>query len=110
MLDVIHWDLVDQLWAYLLNVAEEVLNSGKGETYFPDQPLKLHMKTISNDLMLYNLDTQNKILLPKQVFFSALLTGVLAFFESLDRVYDYHYHNELNKIKDLKNKIGGSNV
>lgn len=34
----------------------------------------------------------------------------LAFFESVDKVYDYHCHYELNKRKDLKNKIGGSNV
>ncbi len=47
LLDVIHWDLVDQLWAYLLNVIEK----------------------------------NNKILLPKQAFFSALLKGALTFFE-----------------------------
>lgn len=34
----------------------------------------------------------------------------LAFFESMDKVYDYHCYYELNKIKDLKNKIGGNNV
>ncbi|MCY8807799.1 hypothetical protein MOE15_04525 [Bacillus atrophaeus] len=89
---------------------EEVLNQGEGETYFPDQPLKLHMKTISTDLMLFHIETQNKIVLPKQACFSTLLTGALAFFKSMDKVYDYYCHYELNKIKDLKNKIGGSDV
>lgn len=39
LLDVTMWDLVDQLWAYFLNLIEEVIETGESETYFPDQPL-----------------------------------------------------------------------
>ncbi|MFD2698983.1 hypothetical protein ACFSVM_00745 [Paenibacillus shunpengii] len=43
LLDVTLWDLVDQLWAYILNVIENLMNLGEGETYFPDQPVKLRL-------------------------------------------------------------------
>lgn len=38
------WDLVDQLWAYLLDGLFSVFQSGKPfEIFFPDQPLKLQL-------------------------------------------------------------------
>lgn len=107
LLDVTMWDLVDQLWAYFLNLIEEAIETGKSETYFPDQPLLLKMKSISNDMLLFEISQQQKVLLPKLDFFEALLKNAKSFFETmnfvLEETCDYEY--ELNKIDELQTKI-----
>jgi hypothetical protein len=82
LLDVTLWDLVDQLWAYILNVLESLLRTGKGETYFPDQPIKLQINSISEDLALYEIETNDhiKVVLPKRELVEALLQGGLMTF------------------------------
>ncbi|TDU13621.1 hypothetical protein [Bacillus subtilis] len=107
LLDVTMWDLVDQLWAYFLNLIEEAIETGKSETYFPDQPLLLKMKSISNDMLLFEIDQKQKVLLPKLDFFESLLKNAKSFFETmnlfLEENCDYEY--ELNKIDELQTKI-----
>ncbi|WP_269774509.1 hypothetical protein [Bacillus siamensis] len=34
LLDATMWDLVDQLWAYFLNLIEETIETGESETFF----------------------------------------------------------------------------
>ncbi|MGP3780147.1 hypothetical protein ACTWKC_01920 [Bacillus sp. 4A_MP3] len=107
MLDATMWDLVDQLWAYFLNLIEETIETGESETYFPDQPLLLKMKSISNDMLLFEIDEKQKVLLPKLDFFKTLLKNAKGFFETmisfLEENCDYDY--ELNKIDELLTKI-----
>ncbi|GAK78498.1 hypothetical protein BSMD_003950 [Bacillus subtilis Miyagi-4] len=99
--------MVDQLWAYFLNLIEEAIETGKSETYFPDQPLLLKMKSISNDMLLFEIDQKQKVLLPKLDFFESLLKNAKSFFETMNFVLegncDYEY--ELNKIDELQTKI-----
>src|SRR5699024_1262004 len=68
IMDFSLWDLVDQLWCYFIQLLEEVLQTGYGMTYFPEQPIKMEMKVVSNDLLLFSLDEGRKIreLLPMQ--------------------------------------------
>src|SRR5699024_6545004 len=100
------WDLVDQLWCYFIQLLEDVLQTGYGMTYFPEQPIKMEMKVVSNDLLLFSLDEGRKIreLLPMQEFLVALLQGSEDFYSSFvlyfDRKIDISY--ELNKIHDIK--------
>ncbi|KIO57074.1 hypothetical protein B4143_0508 [Bacillus subtilis] len=107
MLDVTMWDLVDQLWAYFLNLIEEAIETGKSETYFPDQPLLLKMKSISNDMLLFEIDQKQKVLLPKLDFFESLLKNAKSFFETMNFVLEENcdYEYELNKIDELQTKI-----
>lgn len=35
------WDYVDQLWAYIANMVQELHAKGTASTYFPDQPILL---------------------------------------------------------------------
>lgn len=39
------WDLIDQLWAYVVQGLEEIQQQNAWRTYFPDQPLELSFKT-----------------------------------------------------------------
>ncbi|MEC1407771.1 hypothetical protein [Bacillus halotolerans] len=107
LLDVTMWDLVDQLWAYFLILIEEAIEKGKSETYFPDQPLLLKMKSISNDMLLFEIDQKQKVLLPKLDFFEAILKNAKSFFETMNFVLEENcdYEYELNKIDELQTKI-----
>lgn len=106
IMDFSLWDLVDQLWCYFIQLLEEVLQTGYGMTYFPEQPIKMEMKVVSNDLLLFSLDEGRKIreLLPMQEFMTAILKGAENFYSSFtsyfDRKIDFSY--ELNKIHDIK--------
>ncbi|MGG3065627.1 hypothetical protein ABEO83_04120 [Bacillus glycinifermentans] len=109
LMDVTTWDLVDDLWAYLLNVIENVLNTGYGETYFPDQPLRLSMRSLSNDLLLFELDapTQVKAAVPKRDFLLALIEGADYFFEKMNESYvnNVDYNGEIDMIESLRKKF-----
>ncbi|AHK48100.1 hypothetical protein AJ82_02855 [Bacillus velezensis TrigoCor1448] len=107
LLDVTMWDLIDQLWAYFLNLIEEAIETGESETYFPDQPLLLKMKSISNDMLLFEIDEKQKVLLPKLDFFETLLKNAKSFFETMNFILEENcdYEYELNKIDELQTKI-----
>lgn len=106
LLDVTLWDLVDQLWAYILNVVESLLMTGEGETYFPDQPVKLHLKSISGDLVLYEIEANEhiKVVLPKNEFIETILEGADDFFKNMEECFKgkCSYQYEIEKIKTLR--------
>lgn len=103
------WDLVDQLWSYFIQLVEDVIQTGYGITYFPDQPVKIKMQVVSKDLLLFTLDEGKIIreLLPMQEFLNALLKSAENFFNSLmgyfERKIDFSY--ELKKIKRLQEQF-----
>jgi hypothetical protein len=35
------WDYVDQLWSYVVSMAEKLKGDSRADTYFPDQPILL---------------------------------------------------------------------
>jgi hypothetical protein len=77
-----YYDLIDQLWAYLLNMMEEYLKTKKSEMFFPDQPLPMSMKYISEEYILFEIrDIPWKF--PTYEFFTAMLIGAKDFFEKL---------------------------
>jgi hypothetical protein len=50
------WDYVDQLWAYICNMVEELRTQDEAYTYFPDQPIKLTFKRIGGGQILVSLN------------------------------------------------------
>ncbi|AIQ11373.1 hypothetical protein [Paenibacillus durus] len=106
LLDVTLWDLVDQLWGYILNVIESLLNTGEGESYFPDQPVKLYLKSISGDLVLYEIEANDhiKVVLPKKELIETLLDGADEFFKNMETYFKgkCNYQYEINKIATLR--------
>lgn len=109
LLDVTLWDLVDQLWAYILNVIENLIHSGEGETYFPDQPVKLRLKSIPGDNVLYEIEANDhyKVVLPKNELIEALLDGAEEFFKSMEDYFKgkCNYQYEIDKIASLRNRF-----
>ncbi len=47
-----HWDVVDQLWAYIATALGNMLSSGHGSTLFPDQPIELSFTRESNEVVV----------------------------------------------------------
>ncbi len=65
------------------------------------------MKSISNDMLLFEIDEKQKVLLPKLDFFETLLKNAKGFFETMISVLEENcdYDYELNKIDELQTKI-----
>ncbi|MFK4568348.1 hypothetical protein ABH902_002940 [Enterococcus sp. UD-01] len=104
-----HWDLVDQLWSYLVEMISMVIEKGQSETYFPDQPIKLEMNRIANNQILFSMESSEvkKWNVPEQEFFSILLKSAKEFFNFMINEFPEtieEYKNELIKIEDLMKK------
>lgn len=102
----VEWDLIDQLWAYILNMIEEVLINKYAETMFPDQPLKFSFTLFESDVLV--ILEQKKYMLPKDIFFNSLLNSAYNFFHLYQILFDCDYkliEYELNKIEKLKNTL-----
>ena len=103
------WDLIDQLWAYFLNIIEEFIQEGKAQTHFPDSSIELILTTVSDDLVMFQINANNitEWTLPKKEFFYALLNAARYFFKIMNQVFkdkvDYNY--QLNRIEKLVKKI-----
>ncbi len=110
ILDFKLWDYVDQLWAYILNLIEEFELNSDSETLFPDQPVKIKFKNISNEYMIVVVENNSHYTwtLPKKEFLNTLLNESELFFTNITEglnLSEDHYSFELNKILELKEKI-----
>jgi hypothetical protein len=75
-----HWDLVDQLWAYLIDGLVESLDSGKAfECFFPDQPLKLRIQPMTWNELVFTVG-EDSTRASKGSFIEAIATGGKEFF------------------------------
>jgi len=104
-----HWDLVDQLWAYLINTVEELLKNNEGSTFFPEQPIKFKLKTIASNSILVTIDDgkETNQLVDKRAFLSKLLTSAERFYSLLNFYFSENvdYKSELNQINSLKLRL-----
>lgn len=105
LMDFQYWDLIDQLWAYFINLISEVILKGEAETYFPDQPTKMSLRSVSDSIVLFGLQDK-RWTLPKNEFFNTLLNEANYFFETM------HQHNmegkfefEIQRIQKIKKQL-----
>ncbi|SFF40163.1 hypothetical protein SAMN04487969_1349 [Paenibacillus algorifonticola] len=82
MLDMRYWDLVDQLWAYIMNLIDAVLQKGEGSEI-------------------------TSFVLPKNDFLIALIQGAEQFFTCMTNSFssDCDYSYELERIERLKREL-----
>lgn len=115
ILDFRHWDLIDQLWAYFINLIDNYYNSnGNAETFFPDQPVKIEFKRISDKLILLSIQEQKvfNIVLPEKDLFLAILDNGEQFFE---KTAEYNpqekarYKFAIEGIKELRKRVHRAN-
>lgn len=106
LLDAIQWDLIDDLWAYILNLIGEMLEQRYAECYFPDQPLLMSFTDQKNFILFALYGGKKKWLLPKQEFLHALLDAAEHFFIQM-KVYfpNNQYDVELKQIEELRLRL-----
>ncbi|GAB1816975.1 hypothetical protein [Herbidospora sp. RD11066] len=87
ILDTTLWDDVDVLWAYIVNMMEELETGDSAETYFPDQPLKLKCERVRwRGMLKVSLtwaSTTRTAMVPEDEFRSALCDQATTFFEKM---------------------------
>ncbi|ENJ9654218.1 hypothetical protein AB2T14_001841 [Clostridium botulinum] len=110
ILDFRLWDYVDQLWAYIINLVEEFTLNGDSQTLFPDQPIKIKFKSISDEymIMIVENDSLYTWTLPKKEFLNILLNESELFFKTITEnlnISESYYTFDLSKIQELKGKI-----
>lgn len=99
-----YWDLVDQLWAYFLNLITDYLNKGTVEMTFPDQPVKIKFTKLSDKAVVFNLGHEpDPFTFRTKDFFQALVSAAEEFFTTLSLVVkDGRYKPEIGKICTIK--------
>lgn len=106
LLDFSHWDLVDQLWFYLIDAVYKIVKGDKiVKFFFPDQPMIFKIQVISDYWLLLNVKDKS-ITVNKQEFITLLLSKAEHFFSIFVKC-NYCYtsiqsNNALAKIKAIK--------
>lgn len=79
------WDLVDQLWAYLLDGIERIDSGREFKTFFPDQPLLLEIKKINQELVIITVG-KVKTVVPYDEFKEIIIKGANHFNKRLNEI------------------------
>lgn len=78
-----HWDLIDQLWEYLIDgVSDLIFRETDLDCYFPDQPLRLSMKSTSQTQIEVSIGS-DAYRVDKSCFAAAIGNGGRFFFTKM---------------------------
>jgi hypothetical protein len=109
IMDFTYWDIIDQLWAYIISSIQDYIQNGESEFYFPDQPIRVKMKKINSNLLLFSIESKKsiKLTLSSEELFQTLLESGKEFFTNLQDCFDgiLDYSGELELIKEIKDKL-----
>lgn len=100
------WDLVDQLWAYLINSLEDLASQDTAETCFPDQPITVRFsKEIEGKHVRIDVRAHSSMSarIETTTLVDALTREARKFFEALRRVAaTYPATGELKRIAAVR--------
>jgi len=97
------WDLIDQLWAYVINLFEEYLSEGEASVFFPEQPIAIKMKKNNGHILLSVED--RTILVPELEFIQCMINEANVFFKTIEEYKLGDYSNELAQVERVREKI-----
>lgn len=106
ILDFKYWDIVEDLWCYIIDAIDEIMN-GKQITkfLFPDQPVEVQIQCVSKDQILIKIGKTTHVIC-KSEFIDEILNGAEKFFSILalcnNSVTVLNCKNRLKKIKELQ--------
>lgn len=89
VIDKSMWDYVDQLWAYLVNIVGDFEEAGEAHTYFPDQPIGLAIKGLSEGRTLVTVQAgsaRREATIETAELVPALKGAAIAFFQQMIRL------------------------
>jgi len=89
ILSLIHWDLVDQLWDYIVTGLPQIEGGQPFKTYFPDQPSILAITPADDGALRVTATHYNgekSALAHRETFLKALKSAAREFYEHLPNV------------------------
>jgi hypothetical protein len=101
-----YWDLIDQLWAYIVQGVEKLKAGQKFETYWPDQPIRLAMTPLPSEQLLVERsgtsDPDIKVVVDKYEMIDALLAGASTFFDVFETLNTDRDTESVRVLRELK--------
>ncbi|MEV5509362.1 hypothetical protein [Streptomyces orinoci] len=89
ILPLAYWDYVDQLWAYIVNMLEELRHSGTAATMLPDQPIELSFtKKVPHSVLVQSAskDETRSAITSMSELHSTLCESGAEFFQAMERL------------------------
>jgi hypothetical protein len=80
-----HWDLVDQLWCYILEGLAKVEHGAEYNSSFPDQPLRLRFRPLSPHAVEITIGDDVQRFSTESVV-ACLTQGAISFFGAMKRL------------------------
>ncbi|WP_205877920.1 hypothetical protein [Mycobacterium camsae] len=83
------WDTIDDLWAYIANMIDDLCKFGRAQTLFPDQPIKLSFERTGKDqvrVTSYFGDIVKTAVVGEVELVSALTMAGVQFFREMMRI------------------------
>jgi|GEM_PF-777089 len=108
------WDLVDQLWAYLVNGLAALDRGDPFEIYFPDQPIFIKMVPKSSGKVEFSIAAHEKrsVEVDSRLFVQEMAYAATLFFEELNRIQPSSkgsYADTLGQLKRLSSQASSPN-
>lgn len=101
-----YYDLIDQLWAYIIQCLGKVASGERAETYWPDQPIKLVMTPMPGDKLMIersgSSDPDVKVVADKFDVIDALLAAASEFFKVFLPLSDWNPADALEPLEALE--------
>ena len=105
IIDTEMWDYVDQLWAYICTMLQDLRSSGTSRTYFPDQPIELKFERLPSSLVLVSIeagDDIRKVSVDEEGLVERLGCAAKEFFQDMNSLLRQdRYSGELRKIDSI---------
>jgi hypothetical protein len=83
------WDLVDQLWMYIVNMLEDMKQDDRADRMFPDQSLRFSFERVGDGLLKvtsFSSDVPRTAVVEESRFIDALKKAGIPFFETMVRL------------------------
>ncbi|HEX8916260.1 MAG TPA: hypothetical protein VF796_28175 [Humisphaera sp.] len=111
-----HWDLVDQLWCYLIAGLPAVLRGESFRTLFPDQPLELAVLPAAGDRVIVSVGGRrfDEAAVRRSEFVRQMALGGRAFLEALRRIERVRplpdFRDEADVLEDVLTQVGDARL
>jgi len=101
IIDFSMWDLIDQLWAYLIHSMHEIIvnKSIHEKFYFPDQPIEVEVKR--NNISFY-IKVNNDGFIEITQGLKLVISHANSFFKILKEIFPDKYDEEIIKLKEME--------
>jgi hypothetical protein len=101
------WDLIDQLWIYIVNGLEQVVNGKTYQSSFPDSATELSLQPITTTHQIKMTVGDKSITHNSQELGNALLDGATHCLSELSRIMGKPdaYRDELERISQIRAKL-----